>query len=144
MGSAQRGPTADELARMKDLLRESLREGARGFSTGLSYAPGTFATTEELVELLPGARCDERNDRRIALDHPREDDLVGCSAGVLGNLGEHPHTLACVGARALLRDGAVSSGSRPAAASIVNSYLSVSNAVSCASRGRPSEVTPQP
>jgi N-acyl-D-aspartate/D-glutamate deacylase len=51
MGSAQRGPTADELQRMKDLLREGLQEGARGFSTGLSYAPGTFATIEELTEL---------------------------------------------------------------------------------------------
>jgi len=51
MGSAQRGPTAAELQRMKDLLREGMREGARGFSTGLSYAPGTFATIEELTEL---------------------------------------------------------------------------------------------
>ena len=51
MGSAQRGPAPDELQRMKDLLREGIREGARGFSTGLSYAPGTFATIEELTEL---------------------------------------------------------------------------------------------
>ncbi len=51
MGSAQRGPTTGELQRMKDLLREGMREGARGFSTGLSYAPGTFATIEELTEL---------------------------------------------------------------------------------------------
>ena len=28
-----------------------MREGARGFSTGLSYAPGTFATIEELTAL---------------------------------------------------------------------------------------------
>lgn len=51
MGSAQRGPTPAELETMKAKLREGMREGARGFSTGLSYAPGTFATIEELTEL---------------------------------------------------------------------------------------------
>ena len=51
MGSDQRGPTPAELREMQDKLREGIREGARGFSTGLSYAPGTFATIEELTEL---------------------------------------------------------------------------------------------
>ncbi len=40
MGGEQRGPTDAELARMKQLLAEGLDQGARGFSTGLSYAPG--------------------------------------------------------------------------------------------------------
>ena len=60
MGSAQRGPTPDELRQMKDLLREALREGGRGFSTGLSYAPGCFATIEELTELTAVAREEGR------------------------------------------------------------------------------------
>ena len=60
MGSEQRGPTPDELRRMKDLLRESLREGGRGFSTGLSYAPGCFATIDELTELTTVAREEGR------------------------------------------------------------------------------------
>lgn len=51
MGAAQRPPTAAELARMRDLLRAALREGARGFSTGLSYTPGCFAQQDELVAL---------------------------------------------------------------------------------------------
>jgi N-acyl-D-aspartate/D-glutamate deacylase len=51
MGSAQRGPSPDELREMQDKLRQGMREGARGFSTGLSYAPGTFATIEELTAL---------------------------------------------------------------------------------------------
>ena len=51
MGSDQRGPTPAELREMQDKLREGISEGARGFSTGLSYAPGTFATIEELTAL---------------------------------------------------------------------------------------------
>ncbi len=60
MGSAQRGPTPDELQAMQDLLREGIREGARGFSTGLSYAPGTFATIEELTALTKVAADEGR------------------------------------------------------------------------------------
>jgi N-acyl-D-aspartate/D-glutamate deacylase len=49
---AEPGPaTPDELARMADLVRASLDEGAIGFSTGLGYAPGVFADTEELVRV---------------------------------------------------------------------------------------------
>jgi N-acyl-D-aspartate/D-glutamate deacylase len=51
MGSARRAPTALDLARMQDLLRTAISEGARGFSTGLSYAPGCFADQDELVAL---------------------------------------------------------------------------------------------
>jgi N-acyl-D-amino-acid deacylase len=51
MGGEQRVPSDAELRRMRDLIREAIAEGARGFSTGLSYAPGTFASTDELVAL---------------------------------------------------------------------------------------------
>jgi len=51
MGGEGRAPTAAELARMRDLVREGIREGARGFTTGLSYAPGLFAAQDELVAL---------------------------------------------------------------------------------------------
>jgi N-acyl-D-amino-acid deacylase len=51
MGGEQRAPSDVELRRMQDLIAEAFAQGARGFSTGLSYAPGTFATTDELVAL---------------------------------------------------------------------------------------------
>jgi N-acyl-D-amino-acid deacylase len=51
MGMDNRAPDASELARMQELLALSLRQGAWGFSTGLIYPPGSFATTEEVVEL---------------------------------------------------------------------------------------------
>ncbi|MBI3330431.1 MAG: D-aminoacylase [Nitrospinae bacterium] len=51
MGYARRQPTAQELERMKALSAEAMAEGAFGLSTGLVYAPGSYADTDELVEL---------------------------------------------------------------------------------------------
>jgi len=51
MGQDDREPTNEELERMKQLLIQGMQEGAAGFSTGLFYAPGSFAKTEEIVEL---------------------------------------------------------------------------------------------
>jgi N-acyl-D-amino-acid deacylase len=51
MGMADRAPTGAEMERMKALVDRAMREGAFGLSTGLFYAPGSYATTEEVVEL---------------------------------------------------------------------------------------------
>lgn len=51
MGSEDRRPTADELARMQMWVARAMVEGALGLSTGLFYAPGSFADTDEVVAL---------------------------------------------------------------------------------------------
>lgn len=51
MGMANRAPTGDELAQMKTLIAEGMRDGAFGISTGLRYLPGNFARTDEVVAL---------------------------------------------------------------------------------------------
>jgi N-acyl-D-amino-acid deacylase len=51
MGSANRAPAADELQKMKDLVRRGMTDGAFGLSSGLFYVPGSFAKTEEVIEL---------------------------------------------------------------------------------------------
>ena len=51
MGNDNRKPTAEELQRMKDLLAKCMEEGAKGMSLGLIYPPGSFADTDELVEM---------------------------------------------------------------------------------------------
>lgn len=51
MGYENRKPTAAEMEQMKALLRDALLSGAVGMSMGLIYAPGSYADTEELIEL---------------------------------------------------------------------------------------------
>ena len=51
MGFENRPASAEELARMKGMLDESLQAGAIGLSLGLMYAPGSYTSREELVEL---------------------------------------------------------------------------------------------
>jgi N-acyl-D-amino-acid deacylase len=49
MGFARRPPTAREQARMEGLMAEAMGQGAWGLSTGLIYAPGSYAATEEII-----------------------------------------------------------------------------------------------
>ncbi len=51
LGYEDRAPTAEELARMRDLVRAAMLEGALGVGSSLPYIPATFATTDELVAL---------------------------------------------------------------------------------------------
>ena len=51
MDDTGRPATASEIDEMKTILAESLSEGAMGLSTGLFYADGSYATTEEVIEL---------------------------------------------------------------------------------------------
>ena len=51
MDTARRAATAEELDRMRALVRQAMLDGAVGFSTGLQYVPGTYAPTAEIVEL---------------------------------------------------------------------------------------------
>ena len=43
--------TERDIANMKAMIREAMQEGALGFSTGLDYPPGGYASTDELVAL---------------------------------------------------------------------------------------------
>lgn len=51
MGFARRAPDVKELARMQRLMADAMEDGAWGLSTGLIYAPGSYAATEEIVEI---------------------------------------------------------------------------------------------
>lgn len=51
MGMADRPATAEELAAMVALVRRGMEEGARGLSSGLWYAPMSYAAPEEPIAL---------------------------------------------------------------------------------------------
>jgi N-acyl-D-aspartate/D-glutamate deacylase len=51
MGEVDRAPTAAELAQMRSLVASAMCEGALGLSTGLFYAPQSFAKSDEVVAL---------------------------------------------------------------------------------------------
>tara|TARA_B100000579_G_scaffold127072_1_gene102469 strand:+ start:4037 stop:5659 length:1623 start_codon:yes stop_codon:yes gene_type:complete len=51
IGFGLRKATADEMERMKQMVRDAMEQGALGISTGLFYVPGSFTSTEEVIEL---------------------------------------------------------------------------------------------
>jgi N-acyl-D-amino-acid deacylase len=51
LGYVNRAPTAQELERMRGLVRQGMREGALGVGSALIYTPGTYAKTDELIAL---------------------------------------------------------------------------------------------
>jgi len=55
VGFDDRPATPEELARMQDLVRQAMREGALGVGSSLIYAPGNFADTNELIALVGAA-----------------------------------------------------------------------------------------
>lgn len=55
VGYADRAPTPAELARMQDLVRAAMKEGALGVGSSLIYAPAAYAKTDELVAITKAA-----------------------------------------------------------------------------------------
>jgi N-acyl-D-aspartate/D-glutamate deacylase len=51
VGESNRPATDDELAEMKRLVDQEMKNGTWGMSTGLIYTPSCYAPTEELIEL---------------------------------------------------------------------------------------------
>lgn len=51
MGYDNREATKEEVEKMKDLLRETMKNGSRGLSVGLIYAPSCYSSKEEMIEL---------------------------------------------------------------------------------------------
>jgi N-acyl-D-amino-acid deacylase len=51
LGFANLPPKSEQMERMKNLVKQAMEEGAMGVSSALIYAPGTYAQTNEIVEL---------------------------------------------------------------------------------------------
>ncbi|HEV2866584.1 MAG TPA: D-aminoacylase [Allosphingosinicella sp.] len=58
LGEGDVDPNPEQLARMRELVRQAMNDGAMGVGSALMYAPANFAETDELVALVSEAgRC---------------------------------------------------------------------------------------
>jgi len=99
VGQENRLATADELAQMVDLVRNAMREGALGLSTGLFYVPGTYAPTEEVIELARVAGemngmyiSHMRNEADHLFDSISETVRIGREANIPVQISHHKTT----------------------------------------------------
>jgi N-acyl-D-amino-acid deacylase len=96
VGLENRPATRDELARMRDLVREGMQEGAFGLSTGLFYVPANFAQTEEVIQLARVAgqyggvhESHMRDETGRVLDSVRETIAIGAQGHLPTQITHH-------------------------------------------------------
>jgi N-acyl-D-aspartate/D-glutamate deacylase len=82
LGMSDARPTPEQLEQMKALVSTAMDQGAFGMSTGLYYAPGSYSTTEEVIELAKVAA----SKRGIYDTHMRDESSY--SIGFLGSVKE--------------------------------------------------------
>jgi N-acyl-D-amino-acid deacylase len=89
MGLVDRDPTAQEMQSMEGLVEQGMKDGAVGLSTGLIYVPGTYAKTDEIVDLARIAArhgglyaTHMRNEGEKVVDAIRESIQIGEQAGL--------------------------------------------------------------
>ena len=82
LGDTDAQPDDAQLARMKELMAQAMSDGAFGMSTGLYYAPGSYAKTEEVIELAKVAAA----QGGVYDTHMRDENSY--SIGLLGSIRE--------------------------------------------------------
>lgn len=96
LGEERREPSDAELEEMRRLVRTAMEQGACGFSTGLVYRPGRWATTDELIALTEVAAefgglyaTHMRNEGDRLLEAVDEAILIGRAAGTPVQISHH-------------------------------------------------------
>ena len=96
IGDVNREPTAGELAKMRALVEQGMQDGAFGLSSGLFYVPGTFTSTNEVVELAKVAGrfggiyiSHMRDEASGILDSVTETIAIGERGGLPTQLTHH-------------------------------------------------------
>jgi N-acyl-D-amino-acid deacylase len=96
LGLENRKATPQEMAKMKELTRKSMQDGALGLSTGLFDVPGNFTPTEEVVELAKVAAgfggmyiSHMRDEASGVLDSVRETIRIGAEGGLPAQVTHH-------------------------------------------------------
>src|SRR2546425_10453703 len=96
IGLTDRKPTAGELAKMRTLVEQGMKDGAFGLSSGLFYVPGTFTSTDEVIELAKVAArfgglyiSHMRDEASRAVDSVKETIAIGERGGLPTQLTHH-------------------------------------------------------
>lgn len=89
-------PTDEQMQKMRQMLADAMLQGAFGVSSGLIYAPGMYASTEELVALastagaLGGIYASHiRGESRTVVDAVAEAIAIGRQAGCRVEISHH-------------------------------------------------------
>jgi len=89
IGDEDRAPTPEQLAKMKEIVAKAMQDGSVGLSTALIYPPGTYAKTEEIIELAKVASqyggvyfSHMRNESGQLLDAIKETIRIGEEAHI--------------------------------------------------------------
>jgi N-acyl-D-amino-acid deacylase len=82
IGEDARAPTAEELKSMKSLAAKAMCDGAIGISSGLFYAPQSFAKTDEVIQIVSEA------GKRGGLYDTHQRDEGDSTIGVVPSLKE--------------------------------------------------------
>lgn len=96
MGYDSRRSSRSELEKMKEVLAETMEEGAVGLSSGLIYPPSCYADTKELIELCKivakygGIYTSHiRGEGETLIDSVKEAIEIGKKAGVPVEISHH-------------------------------------------------------
>ena len=96
LGMANRKARPDEIAKMKELMRQAMLDGAFGISTGLFYVPGNFTPIEELIEVakiaaaMGGIHTSHiRDEGRGVIEAVCETIRIGEEAGLPTHISHH-------------------------------------------------------
>ena len=96
VGLDDRPATEGELQAMRDEVEKAMQSGAFGLSSGLLYAPGSFAPAEEVIELAKVAAkyngiyiSHMRNEALGLLDSVAETIRIGEEAGLPAQITHH-------------------------------------------------------
>ena len=91
-----RKATPAEIERMRALVRQAMRDGAFGLSTGLFYVPGNFTPIDEVIELakvageMGGMHISHMRDETVhVLDSVKETIRIGQEGGLPTQITHH-------------------------------------------------------
>ena len=96
IGFGLRKASPQEMDRMKQMVRDAMEQGALGISTGLFYVPGSFTSTEEVIELSKVAAeyngiyiSHIREEAAQLIDSVQETIRIGEEAGIPVQITHH-------------------------------------------------------